>query len=108
MENTCLLLGFPAGEIILPAMLMGYLTTGSLVEYESLLQLRGILLANGWTTATALGVLFLTLFHLPCGTTCLTIWKETKSVKWTALAMALPCAIGLGFCLLVKAGASLF
>jgi len=102
------LLGFPAGEIILPAMLMGYLSTGALTEYESLTQLHSILTANGWTAATALSVLFLTLFHLPCGTTCLTIWRETKSVKWTALAMALPSAIGVGLCLLVRLAGSIF
>lgn len=96
------LLGFPAGEIILPAILMGYLSTGALTEYESLAQLHGVLTANGWTRATALSVLLLTLFHLPCGTTCFTIRRETGSVKWTALAMALPCAIGIGACLLVR------
>ena len=40
-----------------------------------------------------------TLFHFPCGTTCLTIWRETKSAKWTALAVALPTAIGAALCM---------
>ena len=46
--------------------------------------------------------LLLTLFHFPCGTTCLTIWRETRSLKWTALAIALPTAAGILCCLLVR------
>lgn len=105
MDGVILLafvLGFPAGEIVIPCALMGYLCTGSLTEYESLFALRGILTANGWTETTALCVLFFTLFHFPCGTTCLTIWRETRSVKWTALAVALPTVIGAALCILVK------
>ena len=36
--------------------------------------------------------------HFPCSTTCLTIRKETGSFKWTALAVALPTAVGLTVC----------
>lgn len=96
------LLGFPANEIVVPCILMGYLSTGSLTGYGSLDQLHTLLLANGWTTTTALCALLLTLFHFPCGTTCLTIWRETRSVKWTLLAIALPTAAGVGCCLLVR------
>lgn len=105
MDGVILLafiLGFPAGEIVIPCALMGYLCTGSLTEYESLFALRGILTANGWTETTALCVILFTLFHFPCGTTCLTIWRETKSVKWTSLAIALPTLIGAALCMLVK------
>ncbi len=94
------LLGFPANEIVVPCILMGYLTAGSLTEYASLDQLRLLLTANGWTAATAVSALLLTLFHFPCGTTCLTIWRETRSVKWTALAIVLPTAVGILCCLL--------
>ena len=45
------------------------------------------------------------LFHWPCSTTCLTIAKETGSVKWTLLAMALPTAVGMGLCALTVAAA---
>ena len=93
------LLGFPANEIVVPCILMGYLSAGSLTDYGSLAELRGILAANGWTTATALCAMLFTLFHFPCGTTCLTIWRETKSAKWTALAIALPTAIGAALCM---------
>ena len=95
------LLGFPANEIVVPCILMGYLSAGSLTDYGSLSELHGLLCANGWTAATALCVLVFTLFHFPCGTTCLTIWRETRSAKWTALAVALPTAVGIALCIAV-------
>ena len=95
------LMGFPANEIVVPCILMGYLSTGALTDYASLSELHGILAANGWTTVTALCAMLFTLFHFPCGTTCLTIWRETKSVRWTALAVALPTAIGVALCVAV-------
>jgi len=33
------------------------------------------------------------LLHNPCGTTILTIWKETRSAKWTAIGALMPLAI---------------
>ena len=95
------LLGFPANEIVVPCILMGYLSTGALTDYGSLAELRGLLMANGWTTVTAVCVLLFTLFHFPCGTTCLTIWRETRSGKWTALAAALPTIVGIALCMAV-------
>ena len=92
------LLGFPANEIVMPCILMGYLSAGTLVDCGSLPQLRAVLTANGWTAATAVSVLLFTLFHFPCGTTCLTIWRETRSLRWTALAVALPLAVGVALC----------
>ena len=41
------------------------------------------------------------LFHFPCGATCLTVWRETGSKKWTALAAALPTAVGIALCMAV-------
>lgn len=95
-------LGFPANEIVVPCILMGYLSAGSLTDYGSLTELHGLLAANGWTAVTALCVILFTLFHFPCGTTCLTIWRETKSAKWTLLAAALPTVIGIALCAAVN------
>ena len=92
------LLGFPANEIVVPCILMGYLSTGTLTDYGSLAELQELLAGHGWTAATALSALLFTLFHFPCGTTCLTIWRETRSWKWTALAVALPTCIGVALC----------
>ena len=92
------ILGFPANEIVLPAILMCYLAQGSLVEIPALGQLKALLLANGWTMETALCVLVFTLFHWPCATTCMTIHKETGSRKWTAAAFLIPAACGCVLC----------
>ena len=96
------LMGFPANEIVVPCILMGYLSTGVLTDYSGLAELHSLLTAHGWTAATAVCALLFTLFHFPCGTTCQTVWKETKSVKWTAIAILLPTAVGVGLCIIVN------
>lgn len=96
------ILGFPANEIVVPVMLMGYLSTGSLTDYESLETLKNILIDNGWTLLTAINFVLFTLFHFPCSTTFLTIKKETGSFKWSILALIIPTIVGVSFCLLIK------
>ena len=96
------ILGFPANEIVIPIMLMTYMATGNLVEYESLESLRSILVNNGWTVITAICVLIFSLCHFPCSTTCLTIKKETGSLKWTLLAIIIPTLIGIILCFLIN------
>lgn len=96
---TAFILGFPANEIVIPVMIMCYLSKGTLTDYASLMQLQQILIDSGWTLHTAISVLILCLFHFPCGTTCLTIKKETGSLKWTALAMIIPTLTGVLLCL---------
>jgi len=99
---TAFILGFPANEIVVPIMLMCYMSTGMLTDYGSLAELQQILTECGWNIQTALCVLILCLFHFPCGTTCLTIKKETGSLKWTALAILLPTLTGISLCLIVN------
>lgn len=101
MVLLAFLLGFPANEIVLPVLLMGYLQTGSLTDYGSLAELSAVLTANGWTAETAVCMLVLCLLHFPCGTTCLTILHETGSTRWTALAAALPTAMGAAVCMVI-------
>lgn len=101
MVLLAFLLGFPANEIVLPVLLMGYLQTGTLTAYGSLAELSAVLTANGWTTQTAVCMLVLCLLHFPCGTTCLTILRETVSARWTALAAALPTAMGAALCMAI-------
>ena len=100
------LLGWPANETVLPVMLMVYLSQNSLSDGFSLVQIRQVLTANGWTPVTAACVLLFTLMHWPCSTTVLTAYKETKSVKWTALTALLPTAFGLAACAAVHAVAA--
>ena len=101
------LLGLPANEIVIPVMLAAYLNQGTLTEAESLLSLRELLAAQGWTAVTALCTLIFMLFHWPCATTLLTIRKETGSLGWTLLAAVLPAALGLGLCFLAARGGTL-
>lgn len=101
MDGTILLgflLGFPANEIVLPVMLMGYLGEGTLVEPGAMPALHDFLCSHGWSWVTAACVMAFSQFHFPCAATLLTIRKETGSLKWTALAAALPTAIGLCLC----------
>ena len=102
------LLGFPANEIVIPVLLMGYLSTGALTDYAGLAELKGLLLLNGWTAETALCATIFMLFHFPCGTTTVTIYRETGSVKWTALAVLLPTLAGAALCMAVHLAAGWF
>lgn len=104
---TAFLLGWPANEIVMPVMLMAYLAQGSLVDMDQLTGVQTLLEAHGWTMTTAVCTLLFTLFHWPCSTTCLTIWRESKSLKWTLVAVAVPTLLGMGLCILVNALGSL-
>jgi len=96
------ILGFPANEIVIPVMLMSYSSNGSLTEYSSLSALRDVLIQNGWNNVTALCTLVLCIFHFPCSTTCLTIYKETKSKVITLLSVAIPLLIGVTLCCFIN------
>ncbi len=96
------ILGFPANEIVIPIILMTYLSTGEITDYSSLDSLRQILVDNGWTVVTALCTCIFSMFHFPCSTTLLTIWQETKSVKWTLMSIAVPLAVGMVLCALIN------
>lgn len=103
-------LAIPANEIVIPTILMlTVLVTGSLqmgegagVMFEgSDAEIATILESGGWTLLTAINVMLFSLLHNPCSTTIYTIYKETKSVKWTVVASVLPIILGVVVCLLV-------
>ncbi len=96
------ILGFPANEIVFPIIIMSYMATGTLTELESCSQLHSLLVANGWTYITAICVMLFSLMHFPCGTTCLTIKKETGSWKWTALSFVIPTITGIIVCFITS------
>lgn len=104
---TAFILGFPANEIVIPTLLMGYLSSGTLLEPASLPELKTLLAGSGWTPLTALCVMIFSLLHWPCGTTCLTIRKETGSLKWTLLAILIPTACGAALCIVIATAARL-
>ena len=105
LDGTILMafiLGFPANEIVIPIMIMGYMKTTGLTDYNSLTELKTLLINNGWTIKTALCTLIFMLFHFPCSTTILTIKKETNSKLWTLLSFVLPTFVGLLICFLIN------
>lgn len=102
------ILGFPANEIVVPILIMSYMATGTLTELENLSELRNLLVANGWTWLTAVCSMLFCLMHWPCGTTCLTIRKETQSLKWTFASFAIPTVTGIVLCMFVAGTVRLF
>lgn len=95
------ILGFPANEIVFPIILMAYLSKGSLTDYSSLSHLKTILTDNGWTWLTALCTMLFSLMHWPCSTTCMTIKKETQSIKWTLVSFIVPTILGISICFII-------
>ncbi|WP_068775527.1 nucleoside recognition domain-containing protein [Paenibacillus sp. FJAT-26967] len=88
-------LGLPANEIVLPILLMGYMSSGAMVDADGLDNIKDLFLQHGWTWLTALNMMLFSLLHYPCGTTLFNIYKETKSTKWTVLSAVIPLAIAI-------------
>lgn len=105
---TAFLLGLPANEIVVPIMIMTYLSKGSLLEIDDINVMRNLLVNNGWTIITAINVILFSLMHWPCGTTLLTIHKETGSIKWTVISFLLPTVFGIVSCICFTSLAKLF
>lgn len=105
---TAFLLGLPANEIVVPIIIMTYLSKGSLLEIDDINVMRNLLVNNGWTIITAINVILFSLMHWPCGTTLLTIHKETGSIKWTVISFLLPTVFGIVSCICFTSLAKLF
>ncbi|TMU85259.1 ferrous iron transporter B [Bacillus sp. BHET2] len=95
------IIGLPANEIVVPILIMAYLSQGAMLELDDLTELKAVFVSHGWTWLTALNMMLFSLLHFPCGTTLVNIYKETKSKKWTFLAFAIPTAIAIGVTFLV-------
>ena len=102
------ILGFPANEIVVPIIIMAYMSTGKLVEITELSELKRLFVQNGWTIITAINVILFSLMHWPCSTTLMTIKKESGSLKWTALSFLIPTLSGIIICFLFTTIARLF
>lgn len=92
------ILGLPANEIIIPILIMIYSSSGSFDSGIGLTAMTEMFINNGWTAATAVSVAIFSLFHWPCSTSAITVYKETKSKKYTAIAVLLPTAVGFILC----------
>lgn len=101
-------LGFPANEIVIPIIIMAYMAQGSLLELDSLLEMKQLFVSHGWTWVTSICTMLFSLMHWPCSTTLMTIKKETGSWKWTLLAAAIPTALGIAACICFASLARLF
>ena len=102
------ILGFPANEIVVPIIMMAYMATGQLTDFESYSSLHQLLVEHGWTSVTAICVMIFSLMHWPCSTTCLTIQKETKSFKWTVISFLVPTVLGMLLCFIIASISKLF
>ena len=102
------ILGFPANEIVIPIMIMLYTNTGVLTDADSLSQMLSLFTANGWTVTTALCVIVFYLMHFPCSTTCISIYKETKSLKWTLVSFFTPLLCGFLLCFIISTVSNIF
>jgi ferrous iron transport protein B len=100
----------PANEIVIPTVLMltvltsgvaGGAGAGVMFELDSAVATGELLRAGGWTLLTAVNLMLFSLLHNPCSTTIYTIFKETRSAKWTTVATLMPVAMGLTVCFLV-------
>ena len=95
-------LGIPANEIVLPIVLMSYMGAGEMSNIENASVIGEILVNNGWTNMTAICYIIFSVVHFPCATALLTVFKETKSFKWTILAFLIPTVLGVVLCWLVN------
>ena len=75
---------------------------GTITEFDNLVELKKLLISNGWTTTTAINFIVFSLFHFPCSTTCMTIKKETGSNKWMFVAIIIPTLVVFIFCVLIN------
>lgn len=105
------IVAIPANEIVVPTILMltvmvtgagGGQGAGVMFEADNDAVLS-ILTAGGWTTLTAVCLMLFSLCHNPCSTTLYTIYRETRSAKWTVVSALLPLVTGFALCALVAA-----
>ncbi len=99
------IIAIPANEIVIPTILMLTVMSlgltgvgegaGVMFELDSISGTKEILIAGGWTLLTGINLMIFSLLHNPCSTTIYTIFKETKSVKWTLVSTFLPIVMGL-------------
>lgn len=98
------IVAIPANEIVIPTILMlTVLVTGLsdlgqgagvMFTLDNSADLATLFQAGGWTLLTAVNLMLFSLIHNPCSTTIYTIYKETGSRRWTAIAALLPLASG--------------
>ena len=91
------IIAIPANEIVVPTMMMVYMGAGMMIDGPSTNEaIRALLVdGNGWTMLTAVNLMLFALLHNPCATTIMTIYKETKSVKWATLSVVITLGVAI-------------
>ncbi len=96
------IIAIPANELVVPGIILLYTGAGRLTEVESLEVLRQLLVVeHGWTLRTAICLMLFAVLHNPCSTTVLTIWKETRSLRWALIGFLFPLMLAFGVTYLV-------
>jgi ferrous iron transport protein B len=83
------------------------MSTGYMIEFDSLQSLKTLLVDNGWTWLTAINMMLFSLLHWPCATSLLSAFKETGSKKWTFMAFIIPAILAFAVCFIVTQTAHL-
>ncbi len=99
---TSFVLALPASEITVPLMMMGYTSGGILAGTGEAAAVTQFLTQAGWTPLTAVCAMVFTLFHWPCSTTVITVYKETKKLRYAAASVIIPTAVGYITCVLLN------
>jgi ferrous iron transport protein B len=95
-------IAIPANEFVVPTMLMVYMGVGMMSDVTSYDQIHALLVdQHGWTMLTAINLMLFSVLHNPCATTILTIWRETRSGKWTTIGALMPLVFAFGVTFLV-------
>ncbi len=95
-------IAIPANEIVVPTMMMVYMGVGMMSDLTSYDAIRTLLVdQQGWTLLTAVNLMLFAVLHNPCATTILTMWKETRSAKWTTIGALMPLVFAFGVTFLV-------
>jgi ferrous iron transport protein B len=103
------IIAIPANEIVVPTMMMMYMGVGGMTEPPDAGSLHALLVGqHGWSMLTAISLMLFSLLHNPCATTILTTWKETRSIKWTAIGALMPLGLAFLVCFLVATVVRLF
>ena len=99
---TAFVLALPAAEITVPLMMMGYTAGGVLAGTGDVAAVTHFLTDAGWTPLTAICAMVFTLLHWPCSTTVITVYKETKKLRYGAAAVIIPTVTGYLACVILN------
>jgi ferrous iron transport protein B len=94
---VALLFTLPAKEIIVSSLAMTYGLQTTLADSQAILDY----LAQTWTTLVAFSFITFYMLYMPCLVTVWATWKETHSLKWTAVSILLPLVMASGITILI-------